>query len=169
MEQEKVIAYTQRLQLELISYKYAQDIFNAIDETITKYMAFSPPSKLDDTKDFIRERLEKYQQWKDLQMVIIKKDTKEFLGNIGIHRIQEDAPELWICLKKQAWWQGYASEALSELINRARENINYQYLKYLTVSENTPSIDLIEKLWWEKISSYLEEETWYTIFIYKIT
>jgi len=83
-----------------ISHKYENVIFNEFTESITKFMFPKPAEKIEETISFIEDSLIGLKSGENLQLVIINKETKEFIGCSGLHNVSSNTPELGIWIKK---------------------------------------------------------------------
>ena len=137
---------TQRLLLKPISMAYKTDIFREFTQEVTTYLYSEPPKKVQDTENFINQSLLNMAKGEELVIVILKKDSQEFLGCSGIHKINSKYPRYGIWLKKSAYKQGYATETISALQLWADENLNYEYLRYALDQANTASHRVVEKI-----------------------
>lgn len=139
---------TQRLVLIPITLEYAQDIFTEFDEEITKYMFPIPAKDISETNNFIISSIEKNTSWTNIQLVIIDKNSKEFIGCVWLHAAETDCPELWIRVKKSAHGKRYWFEAVEWLKKRADKNMIFDYLYYPVDHRNIWSCKIPERLWW---------------------
>jgi ribosomal-protein-alanine N-acetyltransferase len=137
---------TARLILEPINREYAEDIFRFFTPEITQYMMPAPPECIDDTHAFIDMSIVQMQQGNALQLQILEKDTREFIGCCGIHDIHLPHPALGICIKKPAHGNGYGKEAVQGMIEWAKASIDYEYLRYPVDKRNIPSKRIPEQL-----------------------
>lgn len=139
---------TERLVLIPITLEYAQDIFTEFDEEITKYMFPIPAKEISETENRINDSREKDLDWKNIQLVIVEKITREFIGCVWLHAAETDCPELWIRIKKSMHWKRYWFEAVEWLKNRADTNMIFDYLYYPVDHRNIWSCKIPQKLWW---------------------
>lgn len=146
MNLSKVTITTDRLILVPISEDYAQEIFQEFTEEITRYMFPAAPKHIDDTLDFIRSSINKLHSGKELNMVILKKETGEYLGGCGIRDIQSKTPELGIWIKKSAHGNKYGFEAVAGLKQWIDDNLQYDYIRYAVDKKNIPSRKVAEAL-----------------------
>ena len=137
---------SKRLLLVPISVKYKGNIFREFTSEITKYMSPTPPKNISDTEKFITDSLKTLNDGSNLQLVILDKESAEFLGNIGLHEIQSKHPEFGIWLKKSAHGNGFGREAITALKSWTDKNLNYEYILYPVVAENIPSRKIPESL-----------------------
>lgn len=129
-----------------ISLEYVPEIFKEFTSEITTFMYPKPPEKIEETIAFIEESMQKNIQGSDFVIVIIHKDTGEFLGCGGLHEINTPAPELGIWIKKSAHGHGYGKEAIFALKNWADQNLIYEYLLYPVAKENYASRKIPESM-----------------------
>ena len=98
----KVIVETPRLRLVPTSEKYAEDIFREFTPEITTYMYPKSAEKIDETLDFINSSIQKMINGEELQVVILDKQTGEFLGHAGLKNLHSETPEPGLWVKKIA-------------------------------------------------------------------
>lgn len=106
----------------------------------------SSPKEISETEEFIKNSKDKMVKGQDLQIVILKIETGEFLGCAGIHKINTDTPTLGIWTKKSAHGHGFGKEAITALKSWADENLKYKYLIYPVDKRNIPSRKIPESL-----------------------
>lgn len=83
--------------------------------------------------------------------VLELKQTKEFIGFLGLHEPQVDLPflpcvEIGWRLSKEHWGKGYATEAAREVIKLAFETIKLDEIVSFTTITNTRSRALMQRL-----------------------
>lgn len=144
MKDFKIIS--ERLLLKIISTSYLDDIFKEFTPEVTRFLIPQPSNNKSDTLNFIIESRENSLNGKELQLVIINKNSKEFLGCIGIHNMNTKNPSLGIWIKKEAWNNGYGKEAMVALKKWADSNMNYKVIKYSSSKENIASLKIVEFL-----------------------
>lgn len=137
---------TKRLSLTPISRNYAQDIFREFTKEITIFMYPKPADKIEETYKFIDKAIAKNNAGKQLQMVVLNKETNEFLGCAGLHDINTRTPELGIWIKKSAHGFGYGREAIAGLEKWAQENLDFDYIKGPIDKRNIPSRKIAKSL-----------------------
>ena len=79
-------------------------------------------------------------------MTILDKQTKEFFGNVGLHRIQERVPELGIRIKQWAFGKKIWREAVAALEARAQQHLDFDYIRYPVDRDNIWSRKIAESL-----------------------
>ncbi|MEM9922664.1 MAG: GNAT family N-acetyltransferase [Cyanobacteria bacterium P01_D01_bin.50] len=135
-----------RLLLKSISLTYKKEIFDTFTEDITTYMYPRPAKNIVETASFIKNSLEGMKNQHELILVILKKDSQEFLGCAGIHGINKEHPEFGIWLKKTAHGKGYGLETVVAIKSWCEENLDCEYFIYPVDEENYPSRRIPEKL-----------------------
>ena len=137
---------TERLVLIPVSLDYAAEIFKEFTTEITKYMFPETPEKIEETEDFIKKSNAELLAGKTLNVVILDRQTQEFLGCSGLNDIDTRQPEPGIWVKKSAHGKGYGFEAVKALAYWAEENLDYDYLLYPADVRNLASCKIAEKL-----------------------
>jgi len=135
-----------RLLLVPIAICYKQDIFREFTYEITRYMNPEPAKDISETEEFINRSIRGLKKSDNLQLIILDKISKEFLGCIGLHYIDKKNPELGIWLKKSAHGYKYGQEAMKALKKWADENLKYEYLLYPVADKNIASRKIPELL-----------------------
>ncbi|MFA6259501.1 MAG: GNAT family N-acetyltransferase [Candidatus Peribacteraceae bacterium] len=149
-----VVIETERLKIVPISMQWKIDIFHEFTSEITTYMYPAPAKHSSDTEKFIKESMIGLANGTDLQLVILKKNTDEFLGCAGLHEPHTKHPELGVWVKKSAHRNGYGREAMTAIKEWADENIDYEYILYPVDRDNITSRKIPESLGGEIVDSY---------------
>lgn len=137
---------TDRLLLVPISPDYLWNVYQEFTEKVTTFMYPRPAADIGETSLFITSSLDGLKKGTNLQTVILKKDTSEFLGCAGLHELQSQNPELGIWIKESAHGNHYGFEAIEGLKNWAEEHLQYKALLYPVDERNTPSKLIPERL-----------------------
>ena len=127
---------TERLILKPISYDYIENIDTEMILNITRYMKLNSSEKIEDSKQIIQKSLEEMKKGNILQMVIIEKDSNEFIGLTGLYEINTVEPFLEIWTKKEARKKGYGLEAMNGLLEWAEKNIKFNNIYYSLRKKN---------------------------------
>lgn len=141
-----IIITTKRLSLKPILMEYKEEIYKEFTKDITTFMIPRPAKDISETEDFINDSIEKLKGGTNLQLVILDKETKEFLGCAGLHEVGKKNPELGIWVKKSAHGQALGKETIIALKEWADENLDYNYILYPVDEENIPSRKIAEAL-----------------------
>lgn len=137
---------TERLLLIPITMDYAEVIFDEFTPEVTFYMHPRSPHRIEETIHFIRESLIGLERGTNLQLVVLKKETLEFLGCTGLHDLSSRVPEFGIWLKQSAHGHGFGMEAIVALHHWAMEHLEFEYIKYPVDEENYASRRIPEAL-----------------------
>jgi len=136
---------TSRLLLLPIDYTHIEEIFHNFNAEITRYMFPKPASKIEETKAFIESSLKELAEGTALQLQILADKSNEFIGCAGIHKINSLHPELGIWIKKSTHGNAYGLEAITGMINWAKQNIEFEYLIYPVDKRNAASRRIPER------------------------
>lgn len=137
---------TPRLTLVILSLDYAENIFHEFTPQITKYMLPKSPTHIDETISYIKGELPKIERGEELPVVILHKETKEFLGGAGLHCIKTKTPRFGIWIKQSAQGHAYGREAIQALKHWADTHLTYDHLVYPVDKKNIPSRKIAESL-----------------------
>ncbi|EKE21399.1 MAG: hypothetical protein ACD_7C00260G0004 [uncultured bacterium] len=137
---------SERLLLVPISMNYKDEIFKEFSEDITAYMYPASATDISETEEFINNSIKGLSEGSNLQLVILAKDSREFLGNAGLHNIDSKTPELSVWLKKAAHGKSYGKEAMTVVKKWADKNLKYDYILYPVADKNIASQKIPESL-----------------------
>ncbi len=151
-----IIVETKNLFLKSITLEYKESIFKEFTAEVAIYMTPKPAEKIEETVEFIESSIEKNREGRDFQTVILKKESKDFLGCAGLHNIDKKTPSLGIWVKKSAHGHGYGKEAIIALKKWADENLDYEYILCPVDSKNMASRRIPEFLGGEIFREYDE-------------
>ncbi|MDP2650517.1 MAG: GNAT family N-acetyltransferase, partial [bacterium] len=115
MDTSHIIIETKNLLLKAITLDYKEGVFREFTPEITTYMFPRPAERIEETIEFIETSMKENEEGSNLQIVIIHKEDKDFLGCGGLHRINTKTPELGIWIKKAAHGNAYGKEAVVAL------------------------------------------------------
>jgi [ribosomal protein S5]-alanine N-acetyltransferase len=144
---------TERLLLIPISMGFKEVIFQEFTDEITTFMFPKSAEKIEETEKFISESVKGLKQNTNLQIVILNKKTKEFLGCGGLHHLDK-IPEMGCWIKKSAHGNTFGREAITGLKQWADENLNYSYIIYPVDKKNHASKKIPESLGGKIIREY---------------
>lgn len=134
----------ERLDLKKVSVEWLEEIFAENKGNVERY--FHKFEVLGDLQTWINENRRQFERGEKMEMVVLDKNTAEFLGMVSLQRINI-APEIGIWIKESAQGKGYAKEAVSAITSwyKLREG-GEQKINYLVESGNIASIKLAQKL-----------------------
>jgi len=81
-----------------------------------------------------------------LQLVILDKTTKTFLGCIGLQNIKAKRPLLGLWIKESVWGRGYGREATLAVVCWAKKNLDYNEILYVVSEKNIASVKIAERI-----------------------
>lgn len=145
---------TDRLLLAALSFKYKKDIFSEFTEEITTYLYSRPANNISETEAFINEAIQGLKNNFQLRLVILKRESQEFLGCAGLHDINRKDPELGIWIKKKAHGNKYGLEVITAIKSWADEKLDYEYLRYPVDKANIASRKIPEALGGEIVREF---------------
>lgn len=137
---------TERLVLMPVSLDYKEIIFKEFDKDITLYMHPAPNENISGVENFVHSSRWGMAEGKELVCAVLKKDTQEFVGIVGLHRVDTSAPELGGWIKKSAHGHKYGREAFQALKKWAEDNVDYEYLHYPVAAANVASRKIPESM-----------------------
>lgn len=137
---------TERLLLVPTTHEYTEEIFKEFYDEVTRYMFPNTPKEISETEARIDDVIKRRASGEELQMTILDKVSKEFLGNVGLHDIKENVPELWIRVKMSAHSKKIWKEAVAALEARAQQHLNFDYIRYPVDKDNIWSKKIAESL-----------------------
>ncbi|MBW4635797.1 MAG: GNAT family N-acetyltransferase, partial [Iphinoe sp. HA4291-MV1] len=129
-----------------ISLEYTEDVFREFTSEITTFMYPKPADNISETEKVIKDMIQQRENKTDLVLVILKKDTFEFLGICEVGAIDTETPELGIWRKKSAHGKGFGREAIYALKDWVDKNLEYKYLSYPVEKRNIPSRKIASSL-----------------------
>jgi RimJ/RimL family protein N-acetyltransferase len=114
---------TDRLHLRWHVEADAEEIFAryAHDPEVTRYLCWKPHQTLDDTLTFQREKAADRDQGVGFGWLIRSRESRLVLGMVGF-KIDKHTADLGYCLARDAWGQGYATEAARAVISTMRQH-----------------------------------------------
>lgn len=117
-----------------------------------------PAQSEQDVIDLINSGNELYEKGEMMNLAICLKDSDEFIGAIGLYRINWDAhrSEIGYVINPDYSGKGYMHEACKALVKFAFEEIDFHSLEAVINSDNIPSIKVVEKIGFVR-EAYLKE------------
>ena len=151
---------TQRLLLRPVQETDVSALFDYRSDADTNQYQGWIPQSLDETYDFIRNRVSPIINQADtwFQLVIINQPTNRLIGDVGIHFMDEESQQIEIgcTLRKDCHGQGYATEALKSTITYLFEELEKHRIVTSIDPQNLSSIALVERLGFRKEAHFRE-------------
>lgn len=137
----------ERIKLVSISHAYLTKIFKEFTPDIVRYMMPKAPEEISETAAFITASIAGMHEGYELVMVILDKESGEFLGVCGLHgKDRLRTPEFGIWLKRSAHGNHYGGEAMRTMGSWAVENLDIDFILYPVDRNNIPSRKIPESL-----------------------
>ncbi|WML32839.1 GNAT family protein [Clostridium sp. OS1-26] len=155
---------TERLALRGIRISDAESMFKyRSNPQIYKFQGWRPET-LKEVKEFICEKTAKTPNIPDTwyQLGILLKETDELIGDIGIHFIDSDnlQVEIGFTLSLDHQCKGYATEAITGVINYLFSNLKKHRIIASVDPRNTKSIALLERIQMRK-EAHFKKSFWF--------
>lgn len=151
---------TDRLFLVPVSMDYTETMLQELTDEVTKYMAIYSPKSIDEEITFVNKALDKMSQGTDLSLMILDKDTKEYLGGVTIRHLDSSTPDMGVWVKKSAQGKKIGREAVTGLKNWADQNLDFDYITYHVDKDNISSRKIAESLGGVIVSSGIKIMPW---------
>ncbi|HBL75209.1 MAG TPA: GNAT family N-acetyltransferase [Prolixibacteraceae bacterium] len=167
---------TKRLLLRPIHKKDAESVFKYRSDSIANRYQGWIPKTIDEVSDFIDNRVSSTMNLQGtwFQFVIIINESGELAGDIGLHFYDPEnrQVELGCTIDKKYQQRGFATEAMTEILNFLFGKLNKHRIIASIDPENISSIKLVEKLVFRR-EAYFKESlfingTWTDDLIYAI-
>jgi len=155
--------YTERLFIRMPMPGDGQVVFQAINESIKDlrpWMAFARKDQTEEEVEInIRKSYTEFLQREDLRLHIFLKETGEFIGSSGLHRINWSVPkfEIGYWINSRFSKKGYMKEAVEGIANFSLEELGAKRLEIRCDPRNTRSRAIPEKLGF-KLEGILEND-----------
>lgn len=95
--------------------------------------------------EFIKNIAEGMKTGQSFENFIIEKWTHRLIGAVGLNSPEEETMNIGLWIRENEHGKWYATEAYDALIDWARKNVRYKYLKHSTNPENIASVKLALK------------------------
>ncbi|WP_171051892.1 GNAT family N-acetyltransferase [Alteribacter natronophilus] len=139
---------TERLKLEEVHYGYTKELYDILGRRdVMKYYGMDPVVSYEETARVIEKHRTNYMTCAGIRWVMIQKDTDQCIGTIGLNelRISSRRAETGFEIHPFFSRQGYGSEALTEVIRYAFDELGLYRIGAVTFPENEASSRLLQK------------------------
>ncbi|HYE83072.1 MAG TPA: GNAT family N-acetyltransferase [Clostridia bacterium] len=124
---------SERLELRRFTLNDAEAMFKnwTSDEEVARYMRWNAHKSIDETKNVLIKRIEKYNNLGTYHWAIVLKGTDMPVGNIVLMTSNEydRCAEVAYCLGKQYWGRGIITEALITVLKFGLNEVNYNRIE----------------------------------------
>ena len=142
---------TTRLILRQPLMSDAVEIFEryASDAEVTRFLGWPRHQSVQDTEAFLRFSAQEWDRWPAGPYLIISRADGQLLGSAGFAFQTPQEAMTGYVLAKDAWGKGFATEALTAIVNLA-PRVRVTRLFALCHPEHVPSRRVLEKCGFEK-------------------
>ena len=137
---------TSRLLLRPLHPDDAAPIFEryANDPDVTRYLGWPRHNSIAETEDFIAFSGAEWERWPAGPYLIVSRDSGMILGSTGLAFETATRASTGYVLARDAWGQGYATEALQAMVDLAPE-LGIRRLQALVHPDHRASCRVLEK------------------------
>jgi ribosomal-protein-alanine N-acetyltransferase len=127
----------------------AQAVFHryASDRDVTRYLSWPTHRSVADTLAFIAMSDEEWRRWPAGPYLVLARENdraEELVGSTGLFYKSATRAVTGYVFARDAWGQGYATEALVAMVDVARQT-GVERLEAICHAEHTPSANVLEK------------------------
>ena len=144
-----VMLETNRLILRKFEISDAEAMFNnwASDAEVAKYMRWNAHKNINETKEVLLNRIERYSNLNTYHWAITLKSTDIPIGNIALMSSNEYdmCAEVAYCLGRQYWGQGIITEALIAVLKFGLIEVNFNRIEAYHAISNMTSGKVMQK------------------------
>ena len=147
------IIETERFILKEIEEKHSNHFISLFsDEDIMKYSGTEVYDPEKQVEFYFKKVKLMYKEKKGIRWAIINKESKAFIGDIGLYNIDfySNNTEIGYTIEKNFWRKGVASECIKAIENFAFEILDMNRIIAMIDCNNISSIKLSEKLGFHK-------------------
>jgi [ribosomal protein S5]-alanine N-acetyltransferase len=143
---------TPRLRLRRPHGDDAEEVFRryAADPEVTRYLSWPTHRSVDDTRVFLRSADQGWQDGSNLPYMIERLADGVLLGSTGLHAETPGCYSTGYVLARDAWGQGYATEALAAMLALAFARPDVTRVYALCDAEHRASARVLEKCGMER-------------------
>lgn len=146
---------TERLIIRAPKVEDALDVWTAVKNSQNALKEWLPFAKalpcLEETEENLRQSVADFITRKDLRLLLFSKETGEFIGSSGLHRINWAVPKFeigyWIDQSKEG--KGYMTEAVQAITNFAFTQLGANRVEIRCDEENVKSRSVAERVGFE--------------------
>ena len=140
---------TKRLTLIRIDHQYDQEYFDIMSQKkVTRYYGIDSLKNREEATRMIDSFQTMFENKRGLRWGIILKETKEFIGTVGLNNLKtrDKKAEIGFELHPAKWRQGYMIEAVEEVLTFAFKKLGLFRMGAITFPANNASNRLLEKI-----------------------
>ncbi|CAI0768514.1 GNAT family N-acetyltransferase [Serratia entomophila] len=137
---------TDRLLIAPFTAADADDVYQAITPTLTRFMNFEPEESPEAFANVWQGWLPLIREGEEVIFIARLREGKQFVGTGGVHNLHSHTPELGIWVKENLHGQGYGREIVQAMALWASERYRPQHFLYPVAEQNTASRRIAESL-----------------------
>lgn len=140
---------TQRLILRTFEEGDAVDVFEGweSDPDVARYMFWTSHNDIERTKQWIKKEMSKVSKDDWYRWALVSKDENRVIGTgLVYYEPEVSGWEIAYNLAKKYWGKGYTTEAMTEIVRFAKEQLNLEELIGRYAKENEASGNVMKKL-----------------------
>ena len=141
--------HTERLHLRKMKVSDSPSLFKIwSDSEVTKFMNIDSFTDENQAKDMIKLLDEFSLANKAIRFSIIKMESNEIIGSCGFNSLdfENEKAEIGYDIARAFWGRGYASEAISALLDYAFSTLKLNRIEAKVEPENVNSVKVLQKL-----------------------
>ena len=141
--------HTERLHLRKMKVSDSPSLFKIwSDPEVTKFMNIDSFTDENQAKDMIKLLDEFSLDNKAIRFSIIEMESNEIIGSCGFNSLdfENEKAEIGYDIAKAFWGRGYASEAMSGLLDYAFSTLKLNRIEAKVEPENVNSVKVLQKL-----------------------
>ena len=143
------IIETKRLTLRRFKDEDAEDMFNnwANDEDVTRFLSWQTHKNLEDSKNILKMWIDEYCNNENYNWAIELKESKSVIGSIALMNIDNNNEncEIGYCIGKLWWNKGLITEAFSQIIKFAFNEVGFERITGRHHVDNIASGSVMKK------------------------
>ncbi len=116
------------------------------DLEVTRFLPMSRPPTLQSMQGWIERQMDEQEREGFSVWPVIRKEDGRLIGRCGLHRLPEGYVEIAWIFERDAWGQGYATEAARAAAAYGREALRLPGLYALISPDNSASIAVAYRL-----------------------
>ncbi|TGB04433.1 GNAT family N-acetyltransferase [Halobacillus salinus] len=141
--------HTERLCLTRIKSQHADAFYDIMSrDEVTYYYGMESLTDRSQAEEIIRSFQEGFESQQAIRWGLIEKESKAFIGTIGLNRLQllGKKAEIGYEVHPDYWRRGYAREAVNEVLHYSMENLDLYRVGAVTFVENDSSRTLLKSI-----------------------
>ncbi|RLM16828.1 GNAT family N-acetyltransferase [Gibbsiella quercinecans] len=137
---------TDRLLIAPFTAADAEEVYQAITPTLTRYMNFEPSPSPEEFANVWQGWLPLIREGEEAIFIARLCGSKQFVGMVGAHNLQSKTPELGVWVAESLHNQGYGREMVRAVAAWASERYHPKHFVYPVAEQNTASRRIAEAL-----------------------